>query len=313
MSKKFKFNIDNLDFQKDSKSTHILKIVLTQFVAIVLLSIVIFLALSYFTDTPFEKNLKHQNKIIEQEYDKMIAIYKQNEINIQLLEKQDNGLYKIMFGTAPPENKKLQLIQEMQDKKPKELAKENNKKVSELFNHLSESEKGFEDLMKILEEQKEDINHIPSIQPVPNQNLNLLLYGYGERLDPVYHTPDFHSGIDFNAPSGTPVFATADGVVSKSGVGKREFGNVIEIESGDFTTVFHHLDKVSVYNGKIVKRGDLIGYVGTTGKSLVSHLHYEIRYKGEPINPIFFFFMDLTPSQFSEIFEQSTRAGISLD
>lgn len=313
MAKKFKFDVDNLDFQNESPKNKKIKNILTQFVAVVLLGIIIFFVLSYFMNTSAEKNLKYQNKIIKQEYERLLLIYEQNEKNLRVLEQQDYNLYQVMFGTLPPNNKKVQLMADIQNKKPKELLKDNKAKLHDLDEHLKDTKEEFYELMSILENQKEEIINIPSIQPVPNSNLNFLLYGYGKRLDPIYHTPNFHPGIDFSAPIGTPVFATANGVVKVAGKGKKEFGNVIEIKHGDFTTIYHHLDKVKTKKGRKVERGEIIGYVGTTGKSLVSHLHYEIRYKGEHINPIFFFFMDLTPAQFSKVYQQSVTAGISLD
>lgn len=313
MAKKFKFDIENLDFKKQSKAGRIIKIVLGQIVAIIFLAIGIFLAFSYFTDTPFEKNLKYQNKVLEQEYNTIITKYEQNEKNLQALEKQDYELYQVMFGKNPPENKTVELLKDIKDKKPIELTKINKNKLEKLYSHIGETKNNFEEILKILEENQESINTIPSIQPVPNSELNLLLYGFGQRLDPIYHTPDFHPGLDFNAPIGTPVFATANGTVKNAGRGKKEQGNIIEIKHGDFSTAYYHLDKIDTRVGKTVKRGEVIGYVGTSGKSLVSHLHYEVRYKDEPLNPIFFFFMDLTPEEFSKVYVQSTVAGISLD
>lgn len=313
MSKKYSFDNDNFDYQKDKKSTMIIKTILTNFVGIVFLSIAVFLGLSYFTDTPQEKSLKHQNIVIEQEYDKLIVMYQKNEKNLQILEQQDFGLYQLMFGKEPASNYASNVLENYQDIRPIDLAKQNTKKLEELTSKYSANRKDFDDFIVYFEAHKENINNIPSIQPVPNSNLKLLLYGFGERLDPVYHTPDFHSGLDFNAPSGTPVFATADGVVSTAGKGKREYGKVVEINHGDYTTIYHHLREVDTRKGKSVKKGEVIGYVGTTGKSLISHLHYEVRYKGTPVNPIFFFFLDISPKGFREIYKQSTRAGISLD
>ena len=313
MARKFEFDSENLGFETDNKKTKISKIILSQFVAIVFFGFAIFFGYSYFTDTPQEKNLKHQNKIIEQEFERLTSMYKYNEKNLQILEEQDYGLYQIIFGSEPPENHALSVIENVQNTNPKQLAKQNNRKLEELMLHFASTKQDFEELIQLLENNAEDIKRIPTIQPIPNTNLNLLLYGYGERLDPVYHTPNFHYGLDYNAPIGTPVFATADGVITAAGRGKREEGKIIEINHGNFTTAFHHLQSVETRTGKTVEKGELIGYVGTTGKSLIPHLHYEVRYNGKVLNPIFFMFLDLSPNEFRKMYKKTTLAGISLD
>ena len=312
MGEKFKFDTENLDFQTGNKRAKIVKIILSQFVAIVFLGFAIFFAYSYFVDTPLEKNLKHQNEIIKQEFDRITVIYAQNEKNLQTLEKQDDGLYQIMFGKEKPVNHALEIIGKIENVNPKVLTKQNNQNLIELTHHLQDSKDSFNELLLLLE-NAENIDNIPTIQPVPNPNLDLLLYGFGERLDPIYHTPDFHSGIDYGAPIGTPVFATANGVVSFAGRGKREQGIIIEINHGDYTTAYHHLESVDTRNGKSVEKGELIGYVGTSGKSLIPHLHYEIRYNGIPLNPIFFMFLELSSAEYRKLYEKSIQAGISLD
>ncbi len=314
MSKKYKFNPETFSYQKDSKASKISKIILMQIVAIVFLSLIVFYVLSFIKETPQEKNLKYENNLMEREYEKMLNIYEQNEKNLKALEKQDKGLYKIMFGTEIDDNSdEKKYITDYKDEKPRILVRKNKEKLEKIYNNLREKKQEYIEFLDNLKNNPQKVNNIPSIQPVPNPNLQLLIYGYGYRLDPIYHTPHFHTGIDYSAPIGTPVFATADGVVRKSGRGERTLGNIIEIDHGDYSTYYYHLNDVSVRYGRKVKKGDLIGHVGTTGKSLIPHLHYEIRYKDETVNPIFFYFMELSTKQFAEIYEMSVIAGISLD
>ncbi len=313
MANKFEFDQEHLDFKEKSKKYKIIKFIAIQFVGIVFVGVFIFFILSYFVDNPYEKNLKYKNKLIEKEYDKLLAFYQQNEKNLQTLEKQDYELYQVIFGKVPPQRNSSDLLHKIETENILEVTENNNKKLLELQQHLAESKADFNNIIKILENNQEEINNIPAIQPVANSNLEILLYGYGQKLDPIYRTPAFHTGIDFNVPTGTPVYATADGVVTKTGRGKKEYGLTVSIQHGKFTTVYQHLDEIKTAKGKKVKRGDVIGYAGNSGKALVSHLHYEVQYNNEHLNPIFFFFMDLAPNQFSKLYELSTRAGICLD
>lgn len=313
MANKYKFNPETFSYHNDNKFVKYSKIILTQIVAIVFLSLIIFYALSYFTDSDLEKNLKYENEILENEYNRIYSLYDQNEKNLKQLEEQDEGLYKLIFGAPKPENTAKNFVKTITDIKPKDLVKENYNRLIELENHLETTKDEYISFLNELESISTNSGNIPSIQPVPNNSLQLLIYGYGYRLDPIYRTPHFHEGIDFNAPIGTPVLATANGKVIFAGNSSRLHGKIIEIDHGDYTTHYFHLSETNVRRGQEIERGEIIGYVGTTGKSLIPHLHYEIRYNDEPVNPIFYFFLELSPGNFNNMYKKSITAGISLD
>lgn len=137
--------------------------------------------------------------------------------------------------------------------------------------------------------------------------------GYGVRRDPIYGSSKFHAGLDFAAKTGTPVFATADGVVTEAGR-QSGYGNCIDISHGyNYLTRYAHLSEVLVKPGQEVKRGEMIGKVGSTGKSTGPHLHYEVRFKGEPQNPVNYYFMDVTPEQYAEMVQLAENAGHVMD
>ena len=137
--------------------------------------------------------------------------------------------------------------------------------------------------------------------------------GYGYRLDPIYGTSKFHEGLDFAADKGTPVYATADGTVVMAGW-QSGYGNLVEISHGyNYVTRYAHLSKIIATEGEKVKRGDLIGEVGNTGKSTGNHLHYEVRYNGAPQNPINYYFMDITPEEYDELLRSAENAGHVMD
>ncbi|MCK5068531.1 MAG: M23 family metallopeptidase, partial [Bacteroidales bacterium] len=155
---------------------------------------------------------------------------------------------------------------------------------------------------------------IPAIQPIVNRDLTLIASGYGHRIHPIYKIPKMHNGIDFSAPVGTPVYATGDGVVQVSSQSARGLGNQILIDHGyGYQTLYACMDELSVRRGQQVKRGDLIGTVGDTGLSVAPHLHYEVHLDGEPMNPINYFFLELSPADYDRLILISMMSGQSFD
>jgi len=162
----------------------------------------------------------------------------------------------------------------------------------------------------LLEKKKKYMAHRPAIQPMLIKDLTHIASYYGYRTDPVYGVIKHHDGIDFTAPTGTPVYATGDGKVCLTKYSRRGYGNQVEVDHGfSLKTKYAHLYKIKVRRGKKVKRGDIIGYVGNTGKSLGPHLHYEVRKNNVPVNPINYFVLDLTPEKYDKMIEESSKKG----
>ena len=154
--------------------------------------------------------------------------------------------------------------------------------------------------------------HIPSIIPIDVKDYTMSS-GYGYRRDPVYGSTKFHAGLDFAEKNGIPVYATGDGTVTVA-ERKSGYGNCIDIDHGyNYLTRYAHLSEILVSPGQSVKRGDYIGKVGSTGKSTGPHLHYEVRFKDEPQNPVNYYFMDLTPEQYAEMVREAENAGHVMD
>ena len=154
----------------------------------------------------------------------------------------------------------------------------------------------------------------PAIQPVNNKNLNRIASGYGYRIDPVYKTVKFHPGLDFAAPQGTPIYATANGTVNIAGNTGDGYGNHVVINHGyGYETLFGHMVRVKARRGQKVKRGEVIGWVGSTGKSTGPHCHYEVHKNGQKIDPVYFFYNDLTPDQYDLLLKQAASSNQSLD
>jgi murein DD-endopeptidase MepM/ murein hydrolase activator NlpD len=162
--------------------------------------------------------------------------------------------------------------------------------------------------------KEEMLQHIPAIQPVSNKNLKRLSSYYGYRTDPIYKVRKFHPGIDFSAPTGTEVYSTGNGRVIELTQSRMGYGNRIVIDHGyGYETMYAHLHKFNVKKGEWVKRGQVIGFLGNTGKSTAPHLHYEISKNGKRVNPIYYFFNDLTPEEYETVLEMSTQLNQSFD
>jgi murein DD-endopeptidase MepM/ murein hydrolase activator NlpD len=174
--------------------------------------------------------------------------------------------------------------------------------------------KSFDDLIYLAKEKEDMMQCIPAILPIKNKDLTRTASGYGLRIHPYYKITKFHYGMDFTAPSGTDVFSTGNGVVSDVLSSKRGLGNHIIIDHGfGYVTIYAHLERFNVRKGQKVKRGDIIGYVGSTGMSLAPHLHYEIKINGLNVDPVNYYFNDLTAGDYEKIIEIASKTGQSFD
>jgi len=173
----------------------------------------------------------------------------------------------------------------------------------------------FDELVEMAKQSEDKLAHLPAIQPVLNKDLKRTASGYGRRIDPIYHTLRFHHGLDFSAPTGTEIFATGTGTITFVGW-KQGYGNCIFINHGyGYTTVYGHISKFKkgLRRGQKVVRGDVIAYVGNTGKSTGPHLHYEVRIKDKPQNPQNYFYLDLSPAEYDEMVKISSNNAKTFD
>jgi murein DD-endopeptidase MepM/ murein hydrolase activator NlpD len=174
--------------------------------------------------------------------------------------------------------------------------------------------KSYSDIDGMIKDKQKLIAAIPSIQPVSNKDLTRIASGFGHRIDPIYKTGRFHAGLDFTAPIGTPIYATADGVIKESGFSTGGFGNHVVINHGyGYETLYGHMYRVKARAGQLVKRGEVIGYVGSSGKSTGPHCHYEVHRSGIPVDPVYYFYNDLTPEQYDRILKIAGAQNQSFD
>lgn len=281
---------------------------------------VLALAVYSFVETPREKRLRNENDRLRSRVDLLGRRADEAIAVMEDLAERDNNFYRVMMQAEPISDARRyaglerQRVFDRLDSLPDDrLVVLVRNKLDRLDQMVYSQIKSFDYLAALTDSSKTRITHMPAIQPVPEKYLRTMASGYGARRDPVYGTMKFHEGMDFSAPVGTPVYATADGTV-KTSSWQSSYGNLIEIDHGfNYTTRYAHLSKLIAKAGQKVSRGDLIGLVGNTGKSTGPHLHYEVRYRGAPQNPVNYYFYDLSPEQYDEIIGVAENAGHVMD
>ncbi|MBP5502401.1 MAG: M23 family metallopeptidase [Bacteroidales bacterium] len=311
---KYTFDPDSLSFEETDrkKGKKIIISIVTQLLAAVSIGLLVFLTISYTIKTPGQRKVERENEAMREVHEQLNARFEQTSIVLEDLRDRDREIYRAIFSTAPPLDDdsteyNYSGISETQ------IASHYTQTTGKVVEMLHSEDSTVNQLLSLLEQRKDSLKYIPSIMPLDNIGLKYLAYGYGKKLDPIYKTPQAHKGIDFAAPKGTVVTATAAGTVEYVGE-KREHGVMVIIDhKNGFKTIYSHLSDYVVRYGKQVKRGETIGFVGNTGKSLTAHLHYEINYKGKAINPIDFFFEDTDPETYHKLKMMANNGGLCLD
>lgn len=319
MSKKvfYRYNPHSLSYERVYVSaTQRFFIVARQLVVGIFVGIGLFYAFNYFFDSPYEKKLK-------QDYDKIYTQYvllshrvDEGLVVLDRIQKRDDNFYRAMLQGEPLSSSlrtsgvgsegRYRDLMEMPNG---DLITAATKKVDLLSKQLYIQSNSFDEILELTKTQEERLQSIPAIQPISNKDLKQTASGFGVRIDPIYRTPKFHSGMDFTAVTGTSVYATGNGTV-RSAEWEQGYGNTITIDHGfGYQTKYAHLSKYKAKRGMKVKRGEQIGFVGNTGRSFGSHLHYEVRYRGKAVNPINYYFMDLTPEEYDRILQIASGVG----
>jgi murein DD-endopeptidase MepM/ murein hydrolase activator NlpD len=276
---------------------------------------------SYF-ESPKELLLKNEVKELEFYYDKLNDEVQNMREILASLEYRDDNIYRQVLGAEPIEKSIRDAgvggTERYADIKNKNIARKDliiglNEKVDKLSRKIYIESKSHDEIIELAENKEKMFAAIPAIQPISNQELFRLASGYGMRTHPIYKVKKMHTGIDFAAPIGTPIYATADGEVITLDLRFSGYGKTIEIDHGfGFVTRYAHLHDFNVKKGQHVKRGELIGYVGNTGLSTAPHLHYEVLLNKKHINPVHYFFNDLSPAEYEKILELASIENMSL-
>lgn len=273
-----------------------------------------------FLETPRDKIQGREIETMKLNYSILSKEIDQLSDAMAALEDRDDNLYRAYFNSSPiPVEKRNEGIAK---KRYKELEGFNNsdlvintmKKVDVLKKRLSIQSKSLDDVLKLAKAKDKLLSAIPAIQPVKNEDLKRMASGFGYRSDPFTKARKMHQGMDFTAATGTPIYATGDGVVKNADNSLSGYGNHIEITHGfGYLTLYAHLSKYNVRPGQRVKRGDVIGFVGSTGRSQAAHLHYEVHKDGQPVNPINFYYGNISAEEYVVISKLANQENQSLD
>ncbi|QGY43152.1 peptidoglycan DD-metalloendopeptidase family protein [Maribellus comscasis] len=323
--KKYKFNPDTLNYERvgisiKEKLTKILAHFASSF-ALALLFVIAFLNMY---ETPKTKSLERENKRLLTQYELMSKDLEKIDKVLAELEQRDDNIYRVVFEAEPiPSSVRkagfggTNKYSELEDMSNSKMVIATARKLDMLAKEAYIQSKSYDEVLELALNKEKMLASIPAIQPVANKNLKRTASGWGYRMHPIYKVRKFHYGMDFTAPTGTPVYATGDGKVIEVGGSSRSrvgFGLVIKIDHGyDYETLYGHLSAFDVKRGQQVKRGDIIGYVGNTGGSTAPHLHYEVHKNGRAINPAFYYYKDLTPQEYDKMIAISSNIGQTLD
>ncbi|MCC8187239.1 MAG: M23 family metallopeptidase [Bacteroides sp.] len=279
-----------------------------------------FLILLFIFGSPSEKELQIENSRLQAQYNVLSRQLDEALGVLQDIQQRDDNLYRVLFQADPVPSairnagyggtNRYEYLMSMANS---ELVIHTTQKMDLLQKQLYIQSRSFDDVVEMSKNHEEMLRCIPAIQPISNKDLRQTASGFGMRIDPIYGAPKFHSGMDFAAHPGTEIYATGDGTIVKMGW-QTGYGNTIVIDHGfGYQTMYAHLQDFRTRPGKKVVRGEVIGGVGSTGKSTGPHLHYEVHYRGEVVNPVNYYFMDLSAEDYEKMIQIAANHGKVFD
>ncbi|HEY5470365.1 MAG TPA: M23 family metallopeptidase [Bacteroidales bacterium] len=319
---KYKFNSDSLSFDKVRLGARALFFrLLAYFTGSLLIALVYWIIFAAFFDSPKEKALQREVEQMTIQYDLIQRDMANIETVIAGLEKTDDNLYRTIFEAEPiPSTLReggtggVNRYSALEGYTNSNLVIETATRLDKIRKRVYVQSKSFDDLIVLAKNKEEMLRSVPAILPISNKDLKRTASGFGLRIHPYYKIIKFHNGMDFTAPEGTDVYATGDGVILAVLKSKRGFGNHIIIDHGfGYTSIYAHLSDFNVKLGQKIKRGDVIGYVGNTGISVSNHLHYEIKLNGVNVDPVNYYFEDLSAEEYVRMIEIASKTGQSFD
>jgi len=319
---KYFYNTNSLRYEKLETPLRVKLLRVFGFLAaaVVTAAIISFFAFR-FIGSPNEKLLNLENERLQDKYHQLNDQVKAAQEQMSELVKRDNEVYRAIFEANPiPDSARARALAQEQ-----EIARVENMRSGDLVNsiinslnnlghYITAQKKSYVEIDDLLKNKEKLLVSTPAIQPVSNKDLTRVASGFGYRIDPIYKTVKLHAGLDFAAPQGTPIYATANGTVTVPGNTGNGYGNHVVINHGyGYETLYGHMVKVKARVGQQIKRGEVIGYVGSTGKSTGPHCHYEVHKNGQKIDPVYFFYNDLSPEQYDLLLKRAAAANQSFD
>lgn len=285
-------------------------------------AVIMILIFNIFFDSPKEKRLKREISNLITQYDLIDNQLSDIDIVLKDMQDRDDNIYRVIFETDPiPTSIRtagfggVNRYRHLEKMNNSDLIIATTKKVDIISKQIYIQSKSYDQVIEMANNKTEMLACLPSIQPVANKDLKRMVSGFGMRIHPVYKTRKMHEGMDFTASIGTPIYATANGTVIKSTYATGGYGKHVIIKHGEFgyQTLYAHMNQINVTKNQVVKRGEIIGYVGNTGLSVGPHLHYEVHKDGHKLNPSYFYHNDLTPSEYNKLIELSSKENQSFD
>ena len=275
-----------------------------------------YIVYSLFFDTPSEYELKHSTDRLRSEYELLEARYDSLLAVADNIAERDRNVFRTLFETDPydfeRENRteRTTRYEEILNRPTHRLKNELDTRTQQMEERMKVLARSYRSLQRQIDSMGSACNNIPAIQPVINHQLSLLTASYGMRIHPFYKTLKSHQGVDYTIPEGSRVFATADGRVKEVSSRNSTAGLTVVIDHGNgFETSYNHLGRINVKRGQEVRRGDIIALSGNTGLSLSPHLHYEVRHNGMRVDPIHYFFLELSPAEYQRML-RIARSGM---
>ncbi len=311
---KYKFNYKSLSFEKEVVTIKKrLRQLLVYLLTVISFAILIILIYSKIFTSPKEKQL-----LRELEETEMQLHVLNNRVNLlsnvlQGMEQKDDNLYRVLLEAEPIQDRNISIENLIGDnidsKNYSKTLKELSRKIDVLIARTQTQLESYKQLWAFSQKKEEIYAAIPAISPVKNPKV---VSGFGMRYHPIYKILRRHTGIDIIGRRGTPIYATADGIVSKVNAGSGYGNNIVLNHGHGYQTIYAHLSKKEVKPGQRVKRGEVIGYMGSSGLSVATHLHYEVVKNGQKVNPIHYFFADLTPEEYEQILQEASEINQAL-
>lgn len=278
--------------------------------------IVIYFIITRFIPTPKELTLLRELDNLTLNYEILQKQLDENERRLSEIENRDDNLYRVIFETDPyPSDKRNGTInnddyfEKMRGERYSDIIVSTSQRIEALTKRIYAESKSLDEVADLALRKKDMINSIPAVPPVTIDIVRrTLVSGYGMRFHPISKVWRMHTGMDFAAKIGTPIYATGDGVVKFAGSDASGYGTYVILDHGyGYQTLYGHMSKLRTTQGKRVKRGEIIGEIGNTGQSTGPHLHYEVIYRGQKVNPINYYYKDITPEEYNTLLEMASQ------
>jgi len=315
---KYEFNHETLSYQRVEVvfKEILLKKILPHFALSIILGLVLATVASKKFDSPIERSLQIQNNNYKMQYEFLNKRITSMSSSLTEIQHRDDEIYRMIFEATPiPISIRTagyggtEKYKELKGYENSEMLISTAQTLDIISKQLVVQSESFDEIIQLVSEKEEMLACIPAIQPISNKDLTRFGSPFGYRKHPILGYVRMHAGVDLSAETGAPVYAAGDGIVLRADASSRGYGNHIQINHGyGYETVYAHLSKMMVNPGQFVKRGDLIGLVGSTGLSTSPHLHYEVHINDEPVDPVNFYYNDLTEEEYQLMIESSSNA-----